>query len=381
MTQTAIVGIGMTPVGEHWDKSLRELAAEAGQKAMDDAHLNTVDAIYIANAYGSTFNGQSHLGALIADYMGLRGVEAYTVEAGDASGGVALRTAHMAVLSGLVDKALVIGVEKATDVVGSSRTKARTISLDTDYETIQGATLPAMAALLMRRYMHEYGLELAAFEGFSINAHANGKLNEYAMYRNTIRAGAFANAPMVAEPVSLFDSAPDGDGAAAVLITRADAAQDLVPKPVTIAGSSVTTDSFMLQERSDALELHAVHSSTMKAMQQANVTQDAIDLFELHDGFTILAALSLEAAGFASRGEGWKLANSIGLTGTLPISTFGGLKSRGNPAGAAGVYQAVEACLQLRGMAGANQVANARTAMIQNIGSLGSTVATHILRF
>jgi acetyl-CoA C-acetyltransferase len=383
MTQTAIVGIGMTPVGEHWDKSLRELAAEAGQRALDDAHLDTVDAIYIANAYGSTFNGQSHLGALIADYMGLRGVEAYTVEAGDASGGIALRTAHMAVLSGLVDKALVIGVEKATDVVGSSRTKARTISLDTDYETIQGATLPAMAALLMRRYMHEYGLELAAFEGFSINAHANGKLNEYAMYRNTIRTGAFANAPMVAEPVSLFDSAPDGDGAAAVLITRADAAQDLVPKPITIAGSSVATDSFMLQERSNALELQAVHSSTMKAMQQANVTQDAIDLFELHDGFTILAALSLEAAGFANRGEGWMLAqaNSIGLTGTLPISTFGGLKSRGNPAGAAGVYQAVEACLQLRGMAGANQVANARTAMIQNMGGLGSTVATHILRF
>jgi acetyl-CoA C-acetyltransferase len=382
MTQTAIVGIGMTPVAEHWDKSLRELAADAGQKALDDAHLNTVDAIYIANAYGSTFNGQSHLGALIADYMGLRGIEAYTVEAGDASGGVALRTAHMAVLSGLVDKALVIGVEKATDVVGSSRTKARTISLDTDYETIQGATLPAMAALLMRRYMHEYELELAAFEGFSINAHANGKLNEYAMYRNTIRAGAFANAPMVAEPVSLFDSAPDGDGAAAILITRADTAQDLVPKPITIAGSSVATDSFMLQERSDALELHAVRSSTMKAMQQANVTQDAIDLFELHDGFTILAALSLEAAGFANRGEGWKLAqaNSIGLTGTLPISTFGGLKSRGNPAGAAGIYQAVEACLQLRGMAGANQVANARTAMIQNIGGLGSTVATHILR-
>jgi acetyl-CoA C-acetyltransferase len=203
------------------------------------------------------------------------------------------------------------------------------------------------------------------------------------MYRNAIRAGAFANAPMVAEPVSLFDSAPDGDGAAAILITRADAAQDLVPKPITIAGSSVATDSFMLQERSDALELHAVRSSTMKAMQQASVTQDAIDVFELHDGFTILAALSLEAAGFASRGEGWKLAqaNSIGLTGTLPISTFGGLKSRGNPAGAAGVYQAVEACLQLRGMAGANQVANARTAMIQNMGGLGSTVATHILRF
>lgn len=382
MTQTAIIGIGMTPVGEHWDLSLRELAAKAGQKAMDDAHLNTVDAIYIANAYGSTFNGQSHLGALIADYMGLQGIEAYTVEAGDASGGVALRTAHMAVLSGLVDKALVIGVEKVTDVVGSSRTRARTISLDADYEAVQGSTLPAMAALLMRRYMYEYGLELSAFEGFSINAHANGKLNEFAMYRNTIRTGAFANAPMVAEPVSLFDSAPDGDGAAAILITHADTAQDLVPKPIRITGSSVATDRLMLQERSDTLELQAIRLSTTKAIQQADMVLDTIDLFELHDGFTILAAISLEEAGFAKRGEGWKLAQAgaIGLSGEIPISTFGGLKSRGNPAGATGVYQAVEACLQLRGFAGANQVAGAQVAMIQNMGGLGSTVATHILQ-
>jgi acetyl-CoA C-acetyltransferase len=381
MTQTAIVGIGMTPVSEHWGLSLRELAAEAGQKAFEDAGLDKVDALYIANAYGSTFNGQTHLGALIADYMGLRGIEAYTVEAGDASGGVALRTAHTAVLSGLVNTAMVIGVEKATDLVGSSRTRARTVSLDADYEAIHGSTLSAMAALLMRRYMHEYGLELSAFEGFSINAHANGKKNEYAMYRNTIRQGAFANAPMVAEPVSLFDNAPDGDGAAAVIITRLNIAQDLVPQPVIIAGSSVATDTFMLQEREDMLQLKAGQLSTQRALQQAQVTLDAIDLFELHDGFTILAALSLEAAGFAQRGEGWKLASeSITLSGNIPISTFGGLKSRGNPAGAAGVYQAVEACLQLRGTAGTNQVADAKVAMLQNMGGLGSTVATHILR-
>lgn len=382
MTQTAIIGIGMTPVSEHWGLSLRELAAEAAQKALEDAGLNTVDAIYVANAYGSTFNGQTHLGALIADYIGLNGIEAYTVEAGDAAGGVALRTAHMAVLSGLVNTALVIGVEKATDVVGASRTRARTISLDADYEVIHGSTLPAMAALLMRRYMYEYGLELAAFEGFSINAHANGKQNQYAMYRNTIRDGAFAHAPMVAAPVNLFDSAPDGDGAAAVVITRQDVAQDLVPQPITIAASSVRTDTFMLQERKDMLHLSAVQSSVQQVLAQANLSHQKIDLFELHDGFTILSALSLEAAGFAKRGEGWKLATTrgIGLEGIIPISTLGGLKSRGNPAGATGVYQAVEATLQLRGGAGENQVDNAKIAMIQNMGGLGSTVATHILR-
>jgi len=381
MTNTAIIGIGMTPVGEHWDRSLRELAVEAAKLAMNDSGLVQVEALYVSNAYASTFNQQSQLGALLADYIGLTGVEAYTVEAGDASGGAALRAAHLAVASGQVQSALVLGVEKPSDVVGGLRTKARAISLDADYEALHGATLPAMAALLMRRYMHAYDLDVSRFEGFSINAHMNGKQNPYAMYRNTLREGAFAKAPMVADPVNLFDSAPDADGAAAVVLVSAEKAADLVPKPVRIIGSAVTTDRFMLQDRGDLLELKAASLSTQRAIKQAKITVGDVDLFELHDSFTILSALSLEAAGYAERGCGWQLANEaqISLTGQLPICTFGGLKSRGNPAGAAGIYQAVEACLQLREEAADNQVAHATIAMIQNLGGLGSTAATHIL--
>jgi acetyl-CoA C-acetyltransferase len=382
MNNTAIIGIGMTPVGEHWDKSLRELASEAASKALEDAGNPKIDALYVGNAYSSTFNRQTQLGALLADYLSLSGIEAYTIEAGDASGGAALRTAHLAVASGSVKTAMVIGVEKASDIVGSARTLARTISLDADYETMHGATLPAMAALLMRRYMHEYNVELSAFEGFSINAHQNGKQNSFAMYRNTLREGAFAKAPMVANPVSLFDNAPDGDGAAAIIITAADHAPDLVSKPIRITASSATTDAFMLQDRQDLLWLSSVEHSVIQALSQAKLTHEAIDLYEVHDAFTILSAMSLEAAGFAERGAGWQLAQNEDLTleGRLPISTFGGLKSRGNPAGASGIYQAVEACLQLRSEAGSNQVKNAKNAMIQSLGGLASTTITHILQ-
>lgn len=382
MNQTAIIGIGMTAVGEHWDKSLRELAAEAAFQALDDAGHPQIDALYVGNAYSSTFNRQTQLGALLADYLSLSGIEAYSVEAGDASGAAALRTAHLAVASGAVKTAMVIGVEKSSDIVGSARTLARTISLDADYEAMHGATLPAMAALLMRRYMYDYGVELSAFEGFSVNAHQNGKQNEYAMYRNTLREGAFAKAPMVAEPVSLFDGAPDGDGAAVVIITSAQDAPDRVSQPIRITASSATSDAFMLQDRQDMLWLSAVEHSVNQALSQARLTHDAIDLFELHDAYTILSAMSLEAAGFAVRGGGWKLAQDgeVQLNGKLPISTFGGLKSRGNPAGASGIYQAVEASLQLRNEAGSNQVENAKVAMIQNLGGLGSTAISHILQ-
>src|SRR5690606_1426888 len=137
-----------------------------------------------------------------------------------------------------------------------------------------------------------------------------------------------------------------------------------------------------LHERADLLWLNAVYQSTQRAMELADVSQSDISFYELHDAFTILSVLSLEAAGFAARGEGWKLAqdNQITLTGGLPISTFGGLKSRGNPVGATGVYQAVEATLQLRGAAEANQVQSAQVALIQSVGGIGSTVVSHILK-
>ena len=383
MQEVAIIGAGMTPVAEHWDKSLRELAAEAIRAALDDAGISKVDALYLGNSYGATFSSQSHLGALIADYAGLTGVEAFAIDAGDASGGAALRTAYLAVASGAVETALVVGAEKSADTVGAARVEARGVSLDADYEAVHGATLPALAGLLMRRYMHEYGVDVSAFEGFSINAHANGRLNRYAMFRNAIRPGAFAKAPMVAEPVNLFDSAPDGDGAAALVLTRAERAADMALKPVRIAGSAAATDTFALQDRADLLYLKAAAESAQKAYRQAGISAADVDLFEPHDAFTILTALALEAAGFAERGQGWTLAreveSSIGLQGRLPICTFGGMKSRGNPAGAAGVYQAVEAVLQLRGQANENQVKNARTALIQSLGGLSTTAVTHVL--
>jgi acetyl-CoA C-acetyltransferase len=382
MRDVAIIGVGQTPVGEHWDTSLRMLAGDAIRAALNNAGRSDMDALYVGNAYGATFSSQQHLGVLLADYMGLSGVEAFTIEAAEASGGAALRTGYLAVASGAVDRALVVGVEKASDTLASARVRARNTSLDADFEAAHGATLPALAALLMRRYMHEYDVELESFEGFSINAHANAISNENAMFRNTLKAGAFAKASMVADPVSLFDGAPDADGAAAVVLTAAEQAADMVPQPVQIIGSAVATDTLSLHDRADLLYLKAAFISASKAFQQARILTSDVDLFELHDAFTILSVLTLEATGFAERGFGWKAAQdrTIALTGSIPISTFGGLKARGNPIGATGVYQAVEACLQLRGEAGANQVRAARIALIQNLSGLGSTAVTHVLQ-
>jgi acetyl-CoA C-acetyltransferase len=381
MTNVSIIGLGQTDVKEHWQTSLRHLAWYAIEAALDNAHVNKVDGIFVANMLAGPLSGQQHLGALIADFSGLRGVEAVTVEAADASGGAALRQAVLAVQSGLMETALVVGVEKMTDVVGSPVTSALALALDADYETVHGMTPAAVGAMLMRRYMHEYGVELADFAGFSVNAHANGAVNPLAMFRNKLRADRFTSAPLVADPVTLFDAAPTGDGAAAVIVTNHERAQDMVPQPIRIAGSAVVTDTLAIHDRKDMLWLAAAQQSAAKAMAAAGVSHDDIDLLELHDSFTVMAALSLEAMGFAERGEGWKLARDgeIGRNGRIPISTFGGLKARGNPGGATGVYQIVEVARQLRGEAGDNQIAGATIGMAQCLGSAGATAVTHVL--
>jgi acetyl-CoA C-acetyltransferase len=382
MNNVSIIGIGKTDVREHWETSIRHLAWYAIEAAMDDADTSAIDALFVGNMLAGQLSNQNHLGALVADFAGLRGIEAVTVEAANASGGAAVRQAVLAVKSGLVQTALVVGVEKMTDQTGSPVVAAMASGLDADYEAVQGQTMAGAGALMMRRYMFEFGVEVADFAGFSVNAHANGADNPLAMFRNRLKAERFTMAPLVADPVSLFDVAPDGDGAAAIIITSAERAADMVPNPVMIAGSAMATDTIGLHDRRDVLHLRAAAQSAQKAMAQAGVGPDDIDLFELHDEFTVMAALSLEAAGFAARGEGWKLARDgeIGRDGRIPISTMGGLKARGNPLGATGVYQVVEVAQQLRGQAGACQIDGARVGMAQNLGGTGATAVTHILR-
>ena len=387
MRDVSIIGVGQTPVNEHYDLSLRELALRAMRAAMQDAGVERVEALYVGNALGGQLSRQEHLGVLLADYAGMHGIEAARVDAGEASGGAALRQGFIAAAGGLTGRTggaglvMVVGVEKMTDLTTPYRLDAETALTDREFEGEQGVTPAAVGGLLMRRYMHEYGAPLEAFEGFSVNAHANAEHNPHAMFRSRLKPGAFAAAPMVADPVTLFDIAPAGDGAAALILCPSEMARDLAPQPVRVAGSALATDALPLHDRSDPLALRAVRTAAARALEQAGVGIDDIDVFELHDSLTVLTALQLEACGLAARGAGWRLASTdaITLSGRTPLSTFGGLKARGNPVGAAGVYQAVELVLQLRGEAGANQVGAARRGLALNVGGAGATAVAHVL--
>ena len=381
MRDVSIIGIGQTPVAEHWEISLRHLAYQAVAAAMRDANLERADALVVGNMLSGEISGQSQLGPLIADFAGLRGVEAMKVEAACASGAAAVRVGLMAVASGLQDIVICVGVEKMTDEVGSRLTSGLAQAADAEYEAAFGISFVALNALLMRRYMHEYGVRHEDFAGFAVNSHANAVGNPNAMYRRPIDARAFREAGMVADPINLLDSSPMADGAAAVVLCPTRRAGEFSDQPVRITGSGVATDSLSIHDRHDPLWLQAVQDSTERAFRMAGGGPADIDLYEVHDAFSIMSALSLEAAGFAERGRGWRLAadGDIRPDGRVPISTMGGLKARGHPVGATGIYQIVEAVQQLRGTAGDCQLPGAHRAMTQNIGGSGATVITHIL--
>ena len=383
MTEVIIAGIGQTEVGEHWEISLRSLTLKAIQAAIQDAAGLKPQILIVGNMLAANLSRQAHLGALLADFSGMTGIEASAVEAGGASGGAAIRQGYLAVASGLVDVALVVGVEKFTDVVGPGVESALTTLADSDFEASQGVTPASQAALLMQRYIHEFEVPVDGLAGFAINAHANAVANPYAMYRKAISADAYRKAETISEPVNMLDMAPNADGAAALILTRRELLLPNYPHPlVRIASSSSAADTIAIHDRMDPLWFSAAQISVVQALRKAGLTREQIDFFEYHDAFTIFAALALEAAGYAKRGEGWKLGTGdiIGLKGSIPCATLGGLKARGYPGGATGVYQAVEATIQLRGQAGVNQVSGAQLGMVQSLGGPASVAVTHILQ-
>ena len=383
MRQVAILGIGQIKVDEHWDLSLRELGGNAAFAAMQDAGMEKVDALYVGNMLSPMVSAQNQLGAFFSDWVGLWGQESVKVEAACASGAAAFRAGLMAVGSGDLDSVLVVGVEKMTDKAGKEVTAALATAADADYEVEQGISFVGINALVMRRYMHEFGWKHEDFAPFSINAHANALHNPYARLHEKITAEKFEKSSMIATPINLLDASPTGDGAAAAILVPAEKVASLNGKPkIMVAGSASATDSIAVHSRKDPLFLSAAHLSAKRAYGMANAGPEDIDVFELHDAFSIMTALSLEACGFAGRGQGVRLGleNEIGPGGRVPVCTRGGLKARGHPVGATGMYQIVEVVQQLRGECEQTQVDRARIGMAQNIGGSGATILTHILK-
>ena len=388
VNEVFVVGIGCTPVTRGGQHRPAQLAAAAVHACVTDAGIEPadVDAMFVGNMASGILSGQLQLAALVAEHSGLPGLEALTVEAACASGSAAMRMGYMAIAGGMHRSVVVCGTEQLAHADKHSAAAALATAADYELESSRNETFVSLNATLMRLYLERYRLEADRLSGFSITAHANAVENPYALFHKRITPEDYCASRIVAAPLRLYDISPICDGAAAVLLTNAEVARELVRNgaAVRVAASSVATMPLAIAKRADPLDLEAARHSAQAAFDQAGVQRSRMDLFELHDAYTIMTALSLEACGYARPGEGWRLAAAerTGLTGDLPIATLGGLKARGHPVGATGIYQIVEACLQLRGSAGANQISGAEFALAQNVGLDGhqSYSAARVLR-
>ncbi len=385
MRRVYIVGAGATKIDEHWDISLRELMAEASRKAIEDAGVSKrdIEAIFVGNMSSGYLQGQEHLGSLLATWLGIPGVAANKVEAACASGGAAVHNAYLAVKSGIYDCVLAVGVEKLTDATTSDATSALIMAEDQEYVAFAGFSFIALNALVYRAYMRKFGAKQEDIALFAVHDHKYATNNPLAQYPRPVTLDEVLKSPLVADPIRLLESAPLGDGAAALVLCSEEKAKKLGKDVlIELAGSGLATDILSLHDRPDLTTLTATVKAKNSAFKQAGIDVKDVDILEVHDAFTVLGVIHLEDLGFARKGEGWKLLKDGQLEkdGDVPTNTMGGLKARGHPVGATGVYQVYDLVVQLRGEAGANQVPDPEVGVAQNVGGVGGTVVVNVVK-
>lgn len=371
-----ILGSGITKFGELWDRSFLDLAYEAGAEAIKNSRLKSgqIDAVIVGNMLYGKVAGQDNLGAVVAGALGIKQASSH-VEAACASGGLAIHTAIQGILSGLYENVLVVGVEKMTDL-SSSEIGTALMGAASESERQAGFTFPGLYALMAKSHMKKFGTTRAQLAQVAVKNHFHASLNPKAQYPFEISIEKVLNSSMVSDPLTLFDSSPITDGAAAVVLSGSK------KSGVFISASSVASDSVGLSERDSLTEISATGRASRKAFSQAGLSQKDINLLEVHDCFTIAEILAMEDLGFCKKGDGGKFIES-GITklgNKLPVNTSGGLKGCGHPVGATGVKQIVELYEQLEGKVLNRQVKNPRVGLAQNVGGTGATVAIHILQ-
>ncbi len=383
MTEVVIVGAGMTKFGEHWERSFRELIAEAAIKAIGDAGIKgeQIEAIYGGCMASGRFIGQEHIGALIADQLGLNPIPSTRCEAACASGGVALRNGYLAIKSGEHDVVAVGGIEKMTEVSTEEASFALGGAGDQETELFHGATFPSLYALLARRHMHEFGTTEEQMAMVAVKNHANGMLNPNSQFHREITVQDVMKSTYVAEPIKVLDCSPITDGAAAVILCSKEKAEELGLGGIEILASEQGSDTLSLADRKSLTELRATKEAARKAYEKARISPKDVSFAEVHDCFTIAEILAIEDLGFFKKGKGG-MATEKGKTtleGEIPINLSGGLKC-GHPVGATGVKQAIEAFEQLLGRAGERQIKNPQIGLAHNIGGSGATAVVSIFK-
>jgi benzoylsuccinyl-CoA thiolase BbsB subunit len=361
MTGVSVIGVGIVPFGKYPDRTITDIGWPAVKSAIRDAAIEPkrIQAVYSGTARGGAMVGQRIMGRI-----GLAGLPIVNVENACSSSSSALHQAILAVKSGAYDIVLAIGVEKLTKFGGG------TLPLDEDdWEVALGLTMPALYAMRAQRYMHERGVTPEQLALVSVKNRKNGALNPDAQMRKEVTVAEVLGSRMIAEPFTLLQCCPTGDGAAAIILASDKVARQFRSDAISVRASHLTSGKFMSGFR-DMTSPEITVRGARDCFEAAGLGPRDIHVAEVHDAFSIAELLYYEAFDFCPRGEGAAFLESgaTALGGALPVNPSGGLLAKGHPVGATGAAQVVEIVRQLRGEAGKRQVQGAKVGLTHATG-------------
>jgi acetyl-CoA C-acetyltransferase/acetyl-CoA acyltransferase len=385
METIRIAGGSSTEFGEFPNRTGREMFAEAGHGALEKAGIepNEVDALYYGNFMGQDAENQGHQGPLMAESIATLDAPATRVESACASAGFAVAEGVKAIRSGSADVALVGGMERMNNLETEETTASLSTAADDLYEIREGMTFPGAYALMAEAYFEEFGGSREDLAAIAVKNHENGANNPKAQFQFEITTEKVLDAPMVADPVGLFDACPITDGASAAVLTSESYAEEHgLDAPIAITGSGRGMDNLALQDRPAIAQTKAAEKAADVAYDEAGVGPEDVDLAEVHDCFTIAEVLALEGLGLFEPGEAISAARE-GITsadGDLPVNLSGGLKAKGHPVGATGASQVVEMAQLLEGThPNSDAVPDATVGVTHNAGGTVASVSVHVL--
>jgi len=384
MEPVNVIGAGMTKFGV-LEESLVQLAEEASFKAMNDSQTfeQPFHHLIVGSQNPEEFVNKGLLSTVLTDRLGIVPAGATRIETGPSSGSSAFETAFAMIASGHSELVLVIGVEKMSEVDRGTASRILAKMMSYECETRYGVTPAALAAMVTRRYMHDYGLTRDDLSLVSVKAHRNGAKNPLAHFQKEITVEYVNGARVVADPLTLFDCCPTSDGAAAVVMASDRITRDLgkSDQAVRVLGIGHATDYHAVQHRVSLTSFGATIAAAERAFSLAKVDPKDIDVCELHDAFSIVELLNMEDVGIADRGQAINLVKegAADVGGNIPINTTGGLKARGHPTGGTGVAQIHDIYNQLVQRAPKGlQVDSPVLGLAQNIGGFGNNIVVSI---
>jgi acetyl-CoA C-acetyltransferase len=386
--EIAIIGVGCTKFGENFHLGYGDMVVEAAYEAFEDAQVGPedIDAAWLGTAFPDAGVWKGRSGMDLAEPLGLFDIPVTRVSNYCATGGDALRNAAMAVLSGEHKIALALGAEKLRD--RSPTESLVKMQEETGHPLYQkGLTAPGMFAVYATRHFEQFGVTREHLAQISVKNHRHAVLNPKAHYRKEISLEFALKSPMVAYPLSVMDSCPTTDGAAAAIICRVEDAKKFNPDYALLkgVGLAVSTgwDLPFYDEDYDFLGFRATQKASARAYEQAGIKNPAeeIDLAEVHDCFSIVELLTYEDLGFCERGKAARLIEEGATTreGRIPVNVSGGLLSCGHPVGATGLRMIYEVTKHVQGKAGDRQIKNARLGLAHNIGGPGAVAIVSII--